>query len=122
MTALEHAVPGRARVLPARLAALTAVAGIVVHLILAAGHAGHAPVILVALGALALVCVPCGVSLWRRPGDRASWVTMLTLTGIMTLLHLGMNPAGPMLAVVLAVPAVQAVLGAVAFLQRYGYR
>ncbi|GAA1621363.1 hypothetical protein [Actinoplanes couchii] len=122
MTAVEHAAPVRARVLPARLAALTGVAGIAVHLILAGSHAGHAPAILAALGALALVCVPCGVSLWRSPGDRASWLTMLALSGIMMLLHLGMNPQGPMLAVVLAVPAVQAVLGAVAFLQRYGYR
>ncbi|HWS34562.1 MAG TPA: hypothetical protein VN408_17710 [Actinoplanes sp.] len=122
MTAIDQPAPARAHLLPARLAALTGVAGIAVHLALAGAHAGHAPVILAALGALALVCVPCGVSLWRRPGDRASWLTLLALSGIMMLLHLGMNPEGPMLAVVLAVPALQAVLGAVAFLQRYGYR
>ncbi len=116
MTVIEQAAAPRTVL--ARAAALTGVAGIAVHLILAGEHAGHAPVLLAALGALALICVPCGVSLWRRPSDRAAWTTLLALSGLMMLLHLGMSPDGPMLAVVLGVPAVQAVLGVAALLQR----
>jgi hypothetical protein len=102
----------------ARLAAAIGAAGIAVHLALAGAHAGHAPAVLAGLGALALVCVPCGVSLWRRPGDRAAWVTLLALSAIMMVLHLGMSPEGPMLAVVLAVPGLQALLGAMALAVR----
>jgi hypothetical protein len=36
----------------------------------------------------------------------------------MMVLHLGMSPQGPMLAVVLAVPGLQALLGAAAFTVR----
>jgi hypothetical protein len=103
VTSVEHAAP-------ARLAVVAGVAGIGVHLTLAGRHAGHAPAVLAALGALALVCVPCGLSLLRRPGDRAAWTTLLVLSGIMMVLHLGMSPRGPMLAVVLAVPGLQALL------------
>jgi hypothetical protein len=106
------------RALLARIAAAIGAAGIGVHLALAGGHAGHAPAVLLALGALALVCVPCGVSLWRRPGDRAAWVTLLALSAIMMVLHLGMSPQGPMLAVVLAVPGLQILLGAAALTVR----
>lgn len=116
MTVVEHAAAPRTVL--ARAAALAGVGGIVVHLVLAGDHAGHAPVLLAALGALALICVPCGVSLWRRPADRASWMTLLALSALMMLLHLGMDPQGPMLMVVLAVPAVQAALGVAALLQR----
>jgi hypothetical protein len=119
VTTVDRAETRPARPLPARLAAAVGVAGIAVHLALAGGHAGHAPVVLAALGALALVCVPCGLSLWRRPGDRAAWITLLALSAIMMVLHLGMRPEGLMLAVVLAVPALQALLGAVVFLHRY---
>jgi hypothetical protein len=94
----------------ARLAAAAGVAGIAVHLALAGSHAGHAPALFAAIGVLALVCVPCGLSLLRRPADRAAWVTLLVLSGLMMVLHLGLDPQGPMLAVVLAVPGLQALL------------
>ncbi|MFC4063964.1 hypothetical protein [Actinoplanes subglobosus] len=94
----------------ARLAAAAGVAGVAVHLALAGGHAGHAPALFAALGVLALVCVPCGLSLLRRPADRAAWTTLLVLSGLMMVLHLAMDPRGPMLAVVLAVPGLQVLL------------
>ncbi|GGN66270.1 hypothetical protein GCM10010112_28490 [Actinoplanes lobatus] len=119
MTTVDHA-GARHRPWPARIAAAAGVAGIAVHLVLAGEHAGHAPAVLAGLAVLALVCLPCGVQLLRRPGDRAAWMSLLALSGLMMLLHLGMRPEGAMLAVVLAVPALQAVLGAVAFLHRYG--
>jgi hypothetical protein len=103
---------------PGRTAAALGAAGIVVHLALAGGHAGHAPAVLAGLAVLALVCVPCGMKLWRRPADRGAWVSLLALSGLMMLLHLGLRPQGTMLVAVLAVPAAQAVLGAVALARR----
>jgi hypothetical protein len=95
-----------------RLAALLSGAGIAVHLALAGDHAGHAPAALAGLAVLALVCLPCGLKLWRRPADRSAWVALLAISGLMTLLHLGMRPQGVMLATVLAVPLGQLLLGA----------
>ncbi|MBG0562121.1 hypothetical protein [Actinoplanes aureus] len=103
---------------PARIAAALSAGAIAVHLALAGGHSGHAPAVLAGLAVLALVCVPCGMKLWRRPGDRAAWVSLLALSGIMTVLHLGLRPQGLMLVAVLAVPVGQVVLGAVVALRR----
>ncbi len=88
------------------------------HLGLAGEHAGHAPAVLAGLAVLALVCLPCGLQLWRRPTDRAAWVSLLALSGLMMLLHLGMRPQGAMLVAVLAVPVAQLLLGAAMLLRR----
>ncbi|BAL90496.1 hypothetical protein AMIS_52760 [Actinoplanes missouriensis 431] len=102
---------------PGRLAALIGAGGIAVHLALAGEHAGHAPAALAALAVLALICLPCGLRLWRRPSDRAAWVSLLALSGLMMLLHLGMRPQGAMLVTVLAVPAAQLLLGALVLIR-----
>ncbi|WP_127553300.1 hypothetical protein [Actinoplanes sp. OR16] len=96
---------------PGRLAALLGAAGIAVHLALAGEHLGHAPAALAGLAVLALVCLPCGLRLWQRPADRAAWISLLAISGLMTLLHLGMRPQGAMLVTVLAVPIAQLLLG-----------
>ncbi|MBB2943909.1 hypothetical protein FB565_003638 [Actinoplanes lutulentus] len=100
---------------PGRLAAVLGIAGIAVHLALAGEHAGHAPAVLAGLAVLALVCLPCGFQLWKRPSDRAAWMSLLALSVLMTLLHLGMRPQGAMLFTVLAIPVAQLLLGAVFF-------
>ena len=101
-------------VAPARIAVGLGAAGIAVHLVLAGSHSGHAPAVLGALAVLALVCVPCAVTLWRCPGDGAAWLNLLALSGIMMLLHLGLRPRGVMMVAVYAVPAGQALLWMVA--------
>ena len=68
---------------------------------------------------LAFACLPCGLRLWRAPSDRAAWISLLAISGLMTLLHLGMRPQGAMLATVLAVPAGQfLLLGLAALIRR----
>ncbi|MEU4424754.1 hypothetical protein AB0F81_29390 [Actinoplanes sp. NPDC024001] len=122
MTSVEPGPAARdrtaGRVAPGRIAAALGAGGIVLHLALAGSHTGHAPAVLGGLAALALVCVPCGAKLWRRPDDRGAWLSLLALSGLMMLLHLGLRPQGAMLAAVLAVPVAQALLGWVASARR----
>jgi hypothetical protein len=108
----------RARTAPARIAAALGAGGIAVHLALAGSHTGHAPLVLAGLAVLALACVPCGLKLWSRPDDRAAWISLLALSAVMLLLHLGLRPQGAMLAAALAVPVGQALLGAVTLARR----
>ncbi|WP_433825233.1 hypothetical protein ACQP2E_24240 [Actinoplanes sp. CA-015351] len=103
---------------PGRIASLLGAGGIAVHLALAGEHAGHAPAVLAGLAVLALVCLPCGFQLWKRPSDRAAWTSLLALSGLMTLLHLGMRPQGAMLFAVLAVPVAQLLLGFTVMVRR----
>ncbi|MFI2277457.1 hypothetical protein [Catenuloplanes sp. NPDC020197] len=95
----------------ARVAALLGLAGAVVHLALTGAHVAHAPLIALGLVALALVCVPCSVRLWRSPHDRSAWRGALVVAGVMVMLHLAMRPDGAMLAAVLTVAALQAAVG-----------
>lgn len=110
--------PSPSRTAPARIAAALGAGGVVVHLALAGSHSGHAPVAFAGLAVLALVCVPCGLKLWHRPDDRGAWLSLLALSAIMMLLHLGLRPQGAMLVATVAVPAGQVLIGALVLARR----
>lgn len=94
----------------ARAAAILGVAGSAGHLALAGEHARHAPALTAGMLVLALVCLRCSVHLWRRPSDPVAWRDLLVLAVVMTGMHA--LTGGPV-AVLLAVPLVQAGLAAV---------
>jgi hypothetical protein len=93
-----------------RAAAGLGLAGSVAHLATAGRHAGHSPVLAAGMVLLALVCLRCDLHLWRSPGSRDAWRSVVGLGAVMAALHLlsGMG-AGP-LGFALAVPAIQASL------------
>ncbi|XVV17015.1 hypothetical protein ACQP2X_22355 [Actinoplanes sp. CA-131856] len=100
-----------------RVAAVAGMLGVLWHLALAGEHARHAPVITVGMLVLSLVCVRCGVHLWRSPGDRGAWRDLIVLAVVMTAMHAA---AGGLTPAALLVPVVQAGLAMVALAGRRG--
>ncbi|MEV6342965.1 hypothetical protein [Actinoplanes sp. NPDC051851] len=111
LTAFREAAAGRT-------AAALGLAGTTGHLALAAGHAGHMPVLMAGMLVLTLVCVRCSVHLWRRPDDRRAWLDMIGLAAVMAVLHLAAGMTGGLPLAILAIPAVQLLLAGIALLRR----
>ncbi|MEU8819546.1 hypothetical protein [Actinoplanes sp. NPDC048796] len=88
-----------------RLAAAIGVLGAGWHVALAGEHARHGLVLTAGLLLLSLVCVRCGVHLWRRPDDGAAWRDLIVLAAVMTAMHAA---AGGLTTAALVVPAAQA--------------
>ena len=110
-----HSGRVRPALLAGRAAALLGVAGSLGHLLLAAEHTHHSPVLTAGMLLLAVVCAHCSVQLWRRPADPAAWRDLLILAAVMTALHF---LAGGLSAAFLSLPLLQLALASLAFLVR----
>ncbi|MCO7221569.1 hypothetical protein [Klenkia sp. PcliD-1-E] len=117
---MTTALPARPRA-PAlgRAAAVLALASAAVHLVLAASGELSA----VAMAAMALVCLPCAVHLWRAPTASVWGLTALVDLGMLAL-HApmltghGMHHGAGAGHVALGLVGAQLVLAAVALLRR----
>lgn len=98
-----------------RAAALLGVAGSLGHLLLAAEHTHHTPILTAGMLLLAVVCARCSLHLWRRPTDPAAWRDLLVLAAVMATVHFLAGATGGLSAAFLSVPLLQLALAALTY-------